>query len=309
MITSWILVKISSTWSAVFVTVATSPLRYPGGKSCLLETVADVLRINKLERRPYAEPYAGGCGLALELLYGGFVSDLYINDIDKGIWSFWDCVLHNTDEFLEKMSSTPVTIDEWHRQRDIHRNSGGASTLDHGFATFFLNRTNRSGIIKAAGVIGGLDQTGNYKLDCRFNKDELSKRVRRIARYRNRITLTRLDAVAFLDPNEGHFPSDTFLCIDPPYFNKGSALYTSFYNPDDHAKLRDVVLKLQNPWIITYDSAPEIKALYSARRQFEFGLNYSVQTKRLGTEVMIASKGLKIPNSIKAGHLSVKAAA
>jgi DNA adenine methylase len=274
-----------------------------------LETVAEILRINKLERRPYAEPYAGGCGLALDLLYGGYVSDIYINDIDKGIWSFWHCILNETTDFLDKIAATPVTIGEWHAQRDIHRNQNSASTLDLGFATFFLNRTNRSGIIKAAGVIGGLQQNGNYKIDCRFNKEELSRRIRRISRYKSRINLTNLDAVEFLRGAASHFPEETFLCIDPPYFNKGSSLYTSFYNPEDHAHLRNCVIELENPWIITYDNAQEIKELYAQRRQFEFGLNYSVQTKRMGTEVMIASKGLKIPESIKSGHLSAKNAA
>src|SRR5690606_25594138 len=125
-----------------------------------------------------------------------------------------------------------------------------ASTLGLGFAAFFLNRTNRSGIIKGAGVIGGVNQTGNYTIDCRFNKEGLVKRIRRIAKYRSQIALHNIDAVSFMDPATALIPSDAFLCIDPPYFNKGSSLYTSFYSPDDHAGVAEAVRNLTQQWIV-----------------------------------------------------------
>src|SRR5580658_3869341 len=131
------------------MSLATSPLRYPGGKTCMLGPVSRILRGNKLERGHYAEPYAGGCGLALSLLFSGFVSDIHINDIDRAIWAFWHSVLNETDEFIRLMEKTPVNIKEWKRQRRIIQSS---ETIDDpmklGFAAFFLNRTNRSGIIK-----------------------------------------------------------------------------------------------------------------------------------------------------------------
>jgi len=279
--------------------IATSPLRYPGGKTCLLDTVGSILKENNLMRRHYAEPYAGGCGLALALLYGGFVSNIHINDIDKGIWSFWHSILNDTESFISLMMATPVTMDEWYRQRNIQVAENISDPMALGFATFFLNRTNRSGIIAGAGVIGGYNQEGNYKLDCRFTKSTLTARIRRIKKYANRIHLHNLDALEFLDHVDQNLPINTFLCIDPPYFNKGSKLYTSFYKPDDHADLATRVMDLQRPWIITYDNADEIKGLYKTRRQFEFHLNYSAATKRVGTEIMIASKGLRMPEELR----------
>ena len=163
----------------------------------------------------------------------------------------------------------------------------------------FLNRTNRSGIVKGAGVIGGLKQTGRYKINCRFNRDELVRRVRRIAKYKSRIHLHRLDALAFMDKMDAELPPRTLFCIDPPYFNKGSSLYTSFYNPEDHAAVSQAVLGLERPWILTYDHAPGIAHLYKARRQFGFDVSYSVQTKRIGTELLVASKGLKMPAAVR----------
>ena len=276
-----------------------SPLRYPGGKTCLYELAAHILRLNKLERCGYAEPYAGGAGLALTLLFEGHVGEIHLNDIDRSVWAFWDSALNQTEELVELIRSTPVTIDQWHRQRNVCLNPQDFDDLTLGFATFFLNRTNRSGIVKGAGVIGGLNQEGNYKMDCRFNRDELIRRVRRIAKYRSRIHLYRLDALDFMNQMDGRLPARSFLCIDPPYFNKGSSLYTSFYNPDDHAAVSQAVLGLERPWILTYDNTPEISHLYKARRQFGFDVNYSVQTKRVGTELLVASKGLKMPSEVR----------
>lgn len=278
---------------------AISPLRYPGGKTCLYDLLVKILKANGAERREYAEPFAGGCGLALSLLYGGHVSDIHINDIDPSIWAFWHCVLNRTDELVDRIENTPVTISEWRTQREIHRSADLSDVLELGFSAFFLNRTNRSGIIKGAGVIGGIEQKGNYKVDCRYNATDLARKVRRISKYRDRIHLTREDAIDFLSDKKRVRPETTFFCIDPPYFNKGSSLYTSFYDPNDHAELAHAVLDLKNQWIVTYDDADEIRKAFKDRRQFSFDIQYSVQTKRVGTELLIASKGLRIPKEVR----------
>lgn len=276
-----------------------SPLRYPGGKTAIFDIVSQFIRTNKLQRRHYAEPYAGGAGLALKLLFNGFVSDIHLNDIDRGIWAFWDIVLNQNQKFVDKINATPITMEEWYKQKNVIEFPENHEDFMLGFATFFLNRTNRSGIIKNAGVIGGKKQNGNYKLDCRFNKDDLTNRITRIAKYKNRIHLTNQDALDFMNVSEKTLPKETFFCIDPPYFNKGSSLYTNFYEKGDHSQIADAILELKRPWILTYDNVAEIKDLYMARRQFEFNLKYSANIKRVGTELLIASEDLHIPQSFK----------
>lgn len=281
----------------------TSPLRYPGGKTSMLGLTASILRANNLSRGHYAEPYAGGCGLALALLYGGHVSDIHINDIDPAIWSFWHCVLENYDAFADRIERTPVTISEWMRQREVYR-AQVSNPLDLGFAAFFLNRTNRSGIIKAAGVIGGIGQQGDYKLDCRYNRDDLIRRIGRVHKYKDRIHLTNLDALEFLNRCQKRLPADSLMFIDPPYYGKGAGLYTSFYRPEDHAKVAAEILKVTLPWVVTYDDVPEIRSLYKSRRQFGFDINYSLQNKRVGNEILIASKGLRLPDAFRARQIN-----
>lgn len=270
-----------------------SPLRYPGGKACLLNATSALLRENALHCGHYAEPFAGGCGLALGLLFSGSVAEIHINDVDRAIWSFWKSALDHTDELISLIRRTPVTIAEWHKQREILR-ACDADVMTLGFSAFFLNRTNRSGVIKGGGVIGGLDQTGKYKIDCRFNVDDLTRRIRRVGRYRDQINLTNLDALDHLELMR-NLPKRSLLFIDPPYFRKGPGLYTSFYKPDDHAKLASRVMRIETPWVTTYDDVPQIRSLYINQRRYSFDIHYSLQEKRTGTELLIVSDNLIVP--------------
>lgn len=278
-----------------------SPLRYPGGKSALARTLRDIIVANDLRFCTYAEPFAGGCGLALRLLFDGVVAQIAINDLDPAIWAFWEATLNHTEELARRIATAEVTVDAWHQHRAILLGGSTDDVVTLGFAAFFLNRTNRSGIIKSGGVIGGLDQRGNYKIDCRFNREDLADRVRRIGLYRDRVELTRLDAIDFIDKFVDEGTENTLLCIDPPYFNKGSSLYTNFYRKDDHAVLAERVLELTSPWVMTYDDAPEIRSLYQSCPAYRFSINYSAQQKRVGTELLVHSPGLKLPFTLLRG--------
>lgn len=275
-----------------------SPLRYPGGKTSIVDMVSKIIESNKLSGGHYAEPYAGGAGLALSLLFKGKVHEIHLNDLDKAVWSFWNSILHNSSDFIDKINETEITIDEWKKQREIQLHPTQYSEFELGFSSFFLNRTNRSGVILKAGVIGGVKQQGEYKLGCRFNKDGLINKIKRISKYKHRIHLYNLDAVDFIKHIDNSFESGVFLCIDPPYYNKGSTLYTNFYEPKDHAEISKIILSVEKPWVLTYDNALEISELYKSRRQFNFNLNYSAATKRVGTELLVVSKGLRVPSGL-----------
>lgn len=257
--------------------------------------VTSIICKNGLLGGHYIEPFAAGCGLALSLLFSGAVREVHLHDVDPAISSLWRAILHDTENLVSLTVQTPVSMQEWHRQRDSYRSAGDGDATRFGFSTLFLNRTNRSGIIKGAGVIGGLRQTGNYLLDCLFNKEDLCKRIRRIAKYRHRIHFTALDAFDFLKRIEGEVPSDALLMADPPSYGQGADLYTSFYAEKDHATLAEAILAVKLPWTTTYDACPKITALYRARRRYAFEIQYSAQTKRLGNELLIVSKGLKLP--------------
>ncbi len=273
--------------------ITDTPLRYPGGKTQLLPLVIDILKKNDLIYGEYAEPFAGGSGIAISLLLNDYVSKIYLNDLDPSIYSFWHSVINQPKELCRLIEKTDVTIEEWHRQKKVLANPQKYSPLKIGFATLFLNRTNRSGIIKG-GVIGGLDQSGNYKLDCRFNKSDLIRKINRIADHSNRIEISMLDAEIFIKKVIPKTAKNAFINIDPPYFCKGSGLYTNFYKPDDHASLASKVSKIKRKWMVTYDDVDEIRNLYSSFPMYTKNLQYSAQEKRIGVELLIASKELYI---------------
>ena len=275
-----------------------SPLRYPGGKTSIFKMVSAIIEDNGLERGHYAEPYAGGAGLALSLLFKGCVHELHLNDLDRSIWSIWHTIINDSSNFIEKIEETPITMEEWHKQRAIQEDKHISSTFDLAFSSFFLNRTNRSGIILKAGVIGGLKQSGSYKLDCRFNKKSLVEKIKRIAKFSHRIHIYNDDAIDFLEKTNNNLPSSSFYCIDPPYFVKGSSLYTNAYEEGDHRNVALAIERLTHPWILTYDNVPQIQDLYPNNRQFRFNLNYSAAQKRIGTELLVVSNGMQIPKTL-----------
>lgn len=271
-----------------------SPLRYPGGKRKLTNFVKLILRENGLMDCDYVEPYAGGSSVALSLLFDEYSRFIHINDLDRSIYAFWYSVLNETNAFCRMIHDTPIDMGTWNQQKKVLTDPN-ASLLQIGFSTFFLNRTNRSGII-TGGVIGGKTQSGPWKLDMRFNKIELIHRVEKIARYKNRIRLYNSDASEFLTEIINTLPNTSFVYLDPPYYIKGSQLlYANFYEPDDHKAVAQLVTGLNNNWMISYDNVPEIKKLYSGFRCIDYDLNYSAQDKYRGEEVLFFSNSLRIP--------------
>lgn len=266
-----------------------SPLRYPGGKYKLYKYIDALVKTNGCTT--YIEPFCGGAAIALELLFNNVVKKIIINDFDYTIYCFWDSVLNNTENFISLILNTEVSIQEWARQKEIRNNLKEYNKLEIGFSTFFLNRTNRSGIIDKAGPIGGKKQTGNYSIDCRFNKEKLIKQILKIASYRDKIKLYNLEALDFIDQVILN-TRNSFTFFDPPYYSKGPELYTNFYNHHDHVKLaNEIVDKMKRrKWIVTYDNAIEITKMYYNIEQIEFELQYSLQEKKSASEVMFFSK-------------------
>ena len=274
-----------------------SPLRYPGGKAKVADFVQCLIKENALLDGTYVEPYVGGGSVALSLLFNEYVSDIYINDKDISIYAFWYSVLNNTDALCQLIKDTPINVETWFKQKEFQQNkeNGNADLLKLGFSTFFLNRTNRSGILKA-GIIGGYEQTGNYKIDARFNKEDLIKRIQRIADYAERIHLTNEDAVTLVQRLKDGLPHNTLFYLDPPYYIKGKGLYLNYYNDKDHQDIANSIGDFrEHKWIISYDNVDFIVDLYSKFRQKTFELNYSASNSGKGKEVMIFSENLVIP--------------
>lgn len=272
-----------------------SPLRYPGGKAKVSDFLKVLITENALQGGYYVEPYVGGGSVALSLLFHNYVSEIFINDKDLSIYAFWYSVLNMTEDLCRLINDTPIDIITWKRLRTLQNNKVDVDLLSLGFSTFYLNRTNRSGILKA-GVIGGLEQTGRYKIDARFKKDDLIQRIQRIAMHKERIHLTNEDAVNLVNRLCIELPPNTLFYLDPPYYVKGKGLYMNYYTDFDHRTIASTIKNIkQQEWILSYDDVQFIRELYDGYRCRPFELNYSASNSGKGHEVMFFSAQLNIP--------------
>jgi DNA adenine methylase len=271
-----------------------TPLRYPGGKAKLGSFLSDLLKKNHLEDATYAEPYAGGAGAALYLLFRGYAKRVHLNDIDPAVASFWRSVLTKNAEFVRKIETVPLSVKEWDRQRQIYMSKHRG--FDLGFAFFYLNRTNRSGIMNG-GIIGGRAQDGEWLIDARFNRVDLAERVSAIGGMRRHISVSETDALEFLSSAEETFPKRSIVYLDPPYYGKGRDLYTNFYTSDDHAAIARRMTTFKLPWVMTYDDCHPVRQLYSGFRIRESSLSYSAREVRRGRELVIFGKNIRVPSS------------
>ena len=280
-----------------------SPLRYPGGKRKLANFMALLYRTNGLLDGEYAEVYAGGAAVALTLLYGEYASRVHINDLDRGVHAFWLAARDRTDELAKRVREARLDVAEWERQRAVQF-AEEPDPLDLAFSTFYLNRTNRSGII-TGGVIGGKNQTGEWKIDARFNTKDLVRRIERVGRWASRIEVYRIDGAEFLRTVVPTLPSGTLIYLDPPYYVKGQEmLYANYYSPDDHAEVAGLVRAMKVPWFVSYDDHADVRALYEGCQTVAYDIAYSASERYRGREVAFVSDGLAVPDIADPARLS-----
>ncbi len=273
-----------------------SPLRYPGGKSCIFPFFSSLFFENGLIGTAYAEPYSGGAGLALKLLFNEYVSQIYINDLDYSIYSFWKVIKEHNTLFCDWLEDVDVNVENWKFYKSIQKNADAYSELDIAKSTFFLNRTNISGVIKG-GLIGGLEQNGKFKIDARFNKRDLLHRIQRIDKFKDRIFISNMDGLKFIKKIDSTF-KDVFIYIDPPYVKKGAELYMNYFMTKDHLKLAKVVSLITSKWVVSYDNSDLINEAYIKNSRVLYKLSQAA-SNRIGDEILIFCNSLAYHESVK----------
>lgn len=276
-----------------------TPLRYPGGKSIFTDFFVDLFKVNGMRNVIYAEAYAGGAGAAINLLLTDTVDRILINDANIGIYSFWQSVVTENRRFVDSILSCEVSLQEWRRWKTIFKTATEPS-FELGFATFFLTRTNRSGVLNA-GPIGGAteeqQENAKYQIDCRFNKKELARKVNEIGSFAERIEVSNFDALEFLQIN--NLRENLFVYLDPPYFQQGKSLYMDYYKQENHQTLANFLSNdARFDWVLSYDNVADIRQMYNSFPLYEFNLNYSVRTYREGKELLLHSRQLCLPNDL-----------
>ncbi len=274
-----------------------SPFRYPGGKTRLSNFLEKAIEKNFSENEGVilVEPYAGGAGASLKLLFSGKVSKIIINDLDRAIYSFWEIAVSDTDFLINEIRKVDISVDEWKKQRQIY-NDPLSTERKLAFATLFLNRTNRSGIIEG-GPIGGMSQLGSWDIKARFIKNTIIERLEKIKEFRNRIKVRNLDGITLLKQLEKNKAKNSyFIFLDPPYYQKGQSLYLNHYIDKDHKRLLKFLEKSSLKWVMTYDDVDYIQSLYSGFRRSNFVISHSAFEARKGKEVLIFSNDVIKPS-------------
>lgn len=272
-----------------------SPLRYPGGKNCIFPFMSKFFYENNILGIPYAEPYAGGAGLAFHLLLEGYVEKIYINDLDPYIYYFWKTILNRTDEFCRWIEDVPVDVNTWRFYKEQYKKGIEANEFEIAKTTFYLNRTNISGVLDA-GPIGGYGQNGKYKIDVRFKKDDLINKILVIAERKKDVLLSNYDGMFFVKAlNRKH--GDMFIYLDPPYVEKGRYLYLNFFHEDDHIQLSKFLSKIKKKWMISYDKNDLILKCYSRWNMIQYQL-MQCTSNRKKYEILAFSDGMLFENSM-----------
>lgn len=271
-----------------------SPLRYPGGKNKLSPFIAKMCVDNNTSDH-YIEPYSGGASVALFLLMEGFVKKITINDKDRSLYAFWHAVLNNTDELCRLINDTEINLEQWKKQKEIQANKIEVDLLQLGFSTFFLNRTNHSGII-SGGLMGGIAQKGAYLMDCRFNKPDLINRIQKIALKSDYIKVHQDDALKLIDNIQLNTENqNSLLYFDPPYYYKANSLYMNHYEHKHHKTVSEKIKSIKDiHWIVSYDNVQEIKDLYTGYDSKEYSFKHTAHRAKIGREILFFS-----PNFLK----------
>lgn len=255
--------------------------------------------MNNLNDCTFVEVFAGGAGAAISLLLKGHVKSLFLNDLDVAIYSFWKSVKERPVELIKLIKSTRVSMAEWRRQKAIYDSKDTSDLLALGFSTFFLNRCNHSGILEAR-PIGGMKQCGVYKISSRYNKATSISKIEAIAKHADSLEVFNLDGVGFLNLLKRKYGNRKCLVyFDPPYYQKGPALYLNHFSHEDHKSLRDSILQCPFPWVLSYDNHENIQNLYHGRDCSSYlnRIRHTI-TGNANAEELIISK-LDLPNYLK----------
>lgn len=243
--------------------ISTSLLRYPGGKARFTDFISKSIISSGENAEVFVEPFCGGAGAAIALLEAGHVRRIALNDLDPLVSAFWKVVFGKSGEtrsdinwLIGAVESADISVAEWRRQKSLKP----SSIREASWKCLYLNRTSFNGILHQAGPIGGWEQK-KRTLDVRFNREKLIKRL--IALYEFRDRVERVEGVSwetFCD----HYKKSTeaYIYLDPPYYHRAEQLYGHLFDDDMHRAMRDYLLELRTPWMLSYDDAQEVRALY-----------------------------------------------
>jgi len=249
--------------------------RYPGGKSRLLKPIKETLYPLLDKAGVYVEPFVGGGSVLIQVAKDFPHAKLVVNDKDERIFCFWSLFQHGNEDQIKsfyKLVKQKPTVKLFKQLRE----DGVENRFDpveQAYHAIFFNRCTFSGIA-TSGPIGGYEQKGKYKVDCRYNPDRIISDFEKLRDlFMGRVYVSNLKAVDLMEIYDIH--KEKAMYLDPPYYVKGSGLYPVHMKPDEHVELSRY-LKTKDNWLLSYDICDEIDEMYEWADKIPLDARYSI---------------------------------
>ncbi|MDR0620235.1 MAG: DNA adenine methylase [Bacteroidales bacterium] len=263
-----------------------SPLRYPGGKSRAIETIAKIIP----NFDEFREPFLGGGSVFVYVKQRYPNKKFWINDLYSELYKFWAMTQKDIDALTQK-------IYEWKNKytvgkelfKFLNANLENFSDLEKAAAFFIYNRITFSGTTLSGGY-------SEHAFTGRFTESSI-KRLNDLAKVVNGSTITNYDYEELVKKDG----NNVFIFLDPPYYSATkSALYGKnghLHKSFDHKRFAEIMKNCPHKWLITYDDSEYVRKLFSFANIQNWNLTYGMRnitenSNQNGKELFISNYSL-----------------
>lgn len=242
----------------------------------------------------YYEPFFGSGSIGFKVLEELDTDRrVSISDIDPGIVSLWKAVHESPDELCSRIKSFTPNVDDFYSFQETD-GTDKSLTVENGFKKLALHQMSYSGLgAKAGGPIGGREQRGAYKIDCRYNVPTLTKNIGKLHTLMSRFKDLTIECKPVFSSLESIQRANSIVYLDPPYYVQGGALYANNMNVFEHQELAKRLNAAEYEWVLSYDDVEPIRQLYSWAKVTNLEAIYTLapaKNKRLATNELIITK-------------------
>jgi DNA adenine methylase len=269
---------------------------YPGGKSRAVKKIVETLDLDLSKYRQVVEPFCGGAAFTLGTLPQG--GEGWLNDMDFDLMALWMSIVHFPDALCDAVTSAKIEAEDFYRLREkllkprkqvTRKDAVVRCALDK----LIIHKISFSNMGEMSGSpVGGKNQTGAWKFDCRWKPDLICKRIKDASELLEGVCLTNWDYQTVFR----WLRKDDFVFIDPPYVDAGAKCYKHSFTMANHVALAKAVKSLRCEWAITYDYHPSIVEMYSWADVYDLEFKYFMSSAYRSGETMKVGKELLITN-------------
>ena len=236
------------------MTIITSPLRYPGGKSRALKKILPLI---PNEFSEYREPFLGGGSVFVALKQQNPNLLCRVSDLNRDVSSFWITLKNHPDILTRAIKEIKNNCKDGKSLYSKLATAKPQGILGRALRFYIMNRITYSGTVDS----GGYSSESFYK---RFTHSRIEGLLPLAEILKNvEVTNESYERLLF---EKG---KDVFIFLDPPYWKQRNfPLYgkkgdlNKFFN---HEQFAINVKKCKHKWLITCDDSDLIRTLFASK--------------------------------------------